>query len=109
MTWSDLRDDARFAGRTMRRNLGFISLAVLIIGLGIGANTTVFSVVNTLLLRPLPFEEPDRLVWIANTGTQGGLSSVTLRTSNLRDWREMNQSFEDLTGYFAFFDTSTIS
>lgn len=104
MTFSDLRDDVVYAGRTMRRNIGFFLVAVLIIGVGIGANTAVFSVVNTLLYRPLPFREPERLVWIANTGTQGGLSSVTLRTSNLRDWRTMNQSFEDLTGYFAFFD-----
>ena len=88
----------------MRRNIGFFTVAVLIIGLGIGVNTAVFSVVNTLLYRPLPFREPERLVWIANIGTQGGLSSVTLRTSNLRDWRAMNQSFEELTGYFAFFD-----
>jgi len=88
----------------MRRNIGFFLVAVLIIGLGIGTNTAVFSVVNTLLYRPLPFREPERLVWIANTGTDGGLSTVTLRTSNLRDWRTMNQSFEDLTGYFAFFD-----
>ncbi len=88
----------------MRRNLGFYLIAILIIGLGIGANTSVFSVVNTLLYRPLPFRDPARLVLISNIGTQGGLSSATLRTSNLRDWREMNQSFEEMTGYFAFFD-----
>ncbi|MFC1530380.1 ABC transporter permease, partial [Gemmatimonadota bacterium] len=104
MTLSDLRDDMVYAGRTMRRNLGFYLVAVLIIGLGIGANTAVFSVVNTLLYRPLPFREPERLVLISNTGTQGGLSSATLRSSNLRDWREMNLSFEEMTGYFAFFD-----
>jgi len=103
MNWSDFTDDIRFAGRTMQRSIGFISIAVLIIGLGIGATTTMFSVVNTLLLRPLPFEEPEDLAWVANIGSSG-LSGATLRASNLRDWREMNQSFEELTGYFAFFD-----
>jgi putative ABC transport system permease protein len=101
---SDLREDLRFALRTMRRNPGFMAIAVLIIALGIGANTAIFSVVHALLIRPLPFHEPERLVWVANTGTSGSLSSVTLRTSNLRDWRRLNQSFEALTGYFAFYD-----
>ncbi|MFC1499928.1 ABC transporter permease [Candidatus Zixiibacteriota bacterium] len=104
MALSDLRDDVVYAGRTMRRNIGFFLVAVAIIGIGIGANTAVFSVVNTLLYRPLPFREPERLVRVANIGTQGGLSSATLRSSNLRDWRAMNQSFEEMTGYFAFFD-----
>ena len=78
--------------------------ALLIIGFGIGANTAVFSIAQALLFRPLPFHEPERLVWVANTGVGGGLSAVTSRTSNLRDWRKMNRSFEDLGAYFAFFD-----
>jgi len=99
-----LRQDVRYAGRTARREAGFFAVAILIVGLGIGANTAIFSVLNPLLLRPLPFEEPSRLVWIANVGEDGGLSGVTSRTSNLRDYRRLSRSFQAITGYFAFFD-----
>ncbi len=58
--------DLRYTFRTLRRDAGFTTFAVLIVGLGIGASSTIFSVVNTLLLRPLPFRDPGRLVWIAN-------------------------------------------
>ncbi|HTP36561.1 MAG TPA: ABC transporter permease [Candidatus Acidoferrales bacterium] len=95
--------DLRYALRTMRRDAGFCAVAVGILGLGIGANTAIFSVANTVLLRPLPFRDPARLVWIANTGNSG-LSGVTSRVANYRDWRSMNQSFEDLSAYFPFSD-----
>lgn len=98
--WQDLR----FGVRTLLKNPGFTSIALLTLALGIGANTAIFSVVNTLLFRPLPFREPERLVWIANTGTTGGLSSVTTRVANFNDWRAQNKSFEDMAAYFAFFD-----
>ena len=87
----------------MRRDAAFCAVAVLILGLGIGANTAIFNVANTILFRPLPFHDPQRLVWIANTGSTG-LSGATTRVSNYRDWRTMNRSFEDLTAYFAFSD-----
>jgi predicted permease len=102
--WNSLSQDIRYAFRTVRRNVGFFAVAALIIGLGIGASTAIFSVVNPLLLRELPFEEPERLTWIANTGTGGSLSSVTSRCWNLRDYRAMNSSFDQMSGYFAFFD-----
>jgi len=104
MGWKDgFLQDLRYAFRTMRRDAAFCAIAILILGLGIGANTAIFSVVNTVLLRPLPFYASDRLVWIANTGTTG-LSGATSRVSNYRDWRAMNQSFEDISSYFAFSD-----
>jgi predicted permease len=96
--------DLRYAFRTMRRDAAFCAVAVLILGLGIGANTAIFSVVNTVLFRPLPFRDPSRLVWIANVLPSGGLSGVTSRVSNYRDYRTMNRSFDDLTAYFAFSD-----
>jgi predicted permease len=102
--WNSFSQDIRYALRVVRRNTGFFVVAALIIGLGIGANTAIFSVVNPLLLRELPFAQPDRLVWVANTGTGGSLSSVTSRVWNLRDYRAMNTSFEQISGYFAFFD-----
>jgi len=95
--------DTRSALREVRRDLRFYAFAALIIGLGVGANTAVFSVMSPLMLRQLPFEDPEELVWVAHRDA-GGMSSVTSRTSNLRDFREMNQSFEALTGYFAFFE-----
>jgi len=100
---NDLLQDVRYALRSVRQNAGFFTTAVLIIGLGVGGSTAIFSVVNPMLLRSLPFEEPDRLVWIS-LSESGGLSSQTSRASNLRDYRRMNRSFEQMSGYFAFFD-----
>jgi predicted permease len=94
--------DLRYTFRTLRRDPAFTAFAVLIVGLGIGASATVFSVVDALLLRPLPFHEPERLVWIANHDTSG-LSSQTTQVGHLLDLRELNRSFSDLAGYFAFY------
>jgi len=97
--------DIRYTFRTLRRDAGFCAVAVLILGLGIGANTAIFSVVHALLFRPLPFRDPARLAWIANTEAPGGgLSAVTSRVANFQDWQRLNQSFEGLTAYFAFSD-----
>lgn len=98
-----LTDDVRYALRRLRHEPGFLAFAVLIIGLGVAATTAVFSVMSPLMLRPLPFEEPERLVWVAQDA-EGGMSDVTSRTSNLRDYRALARSFESLTGYFAFFE-----
>ncbi len=95
--------DVRYALRRIRMEPAFFAFAALIIGLGVGANTAVFSVISPLLLRPLPFAAPDRLVWVA-LSKEGAMSEVTSRTSNLRDYRELSHSFEGLTGYFAFFE-----
>jgi predicted permease len=94
--------DLRYTFRTLRRDSGFTTFAVLIVGLGIGASATVFSVVDALLLRPLPFREPERLVWIVNHDT-GGLSGQTTQVGHLIDLREHNRSFADMAGYFAFY------
>jgi predicted permease len=98
--------DASYASRSLRRSPGFSLFTALVIGLGVGAATAVFSVVKPLILAPLPFEEADELVWIANVPGAGGtsLSGVTSRSSNLRDFRERATSFDGLTGYNAFFD-----
>ena len=94
--------DVRDALRGFRRAPGTALIALLILACGIGANTAVFSIVNPLLLRPLPFPESDRLVWIASTGTSG-LSGVTYRVDWYEQFRQHNRSFEDLAAYFAFF------
>ena len=99
---SSLRQDLRYTLRTLRRDAGFAMFAIAIMGLGIGASSTVFSVVNTLLLRPLPFAEPERLVWIANHDT-AGLSGQTTQVGHMLDLRERTQSFSAVGGYFAFY------
>jgi putative ABC transport system permease protein len=104
MHLDSLKQDIRYTLRSFRRDAGFFATAVLIVGLGIGANTAIFSVVNALLFRPLQFQSPDRLVWIANAGSDGGLSSQTSRVANYQDWQRMNHSLESLAAYFAFFD-----
>lgn len=98
--------DLRYALRTMRRDYGFALFAILIIGLGVGASCTIFSVVNTILVRPLPFRDPGRLVWMANnTDETNDMSGKTVQVDYLLDYREKNQSFEDLAAYFAFYGT----
>jgi predicted permease len=97
-----LTQDLRYTIRTLRRDAGFAAFAILIVGLGIGASSTLFSVVNTLLLRPLPFRDPERLAWITNHDT-GGLSGATTQVAYLIDLRQRAQSYTDLAGYFAFY------
>ena len=82
MQLGHLAQDLRYTVRTLRRDAGFALFAIAIAGLGIGASSTVFSVVNTLLLRPLPFAEPERLVWIANHDT-AGLSGQTTQVGHM--------------------------
>ncbi len=100
--------DARYALRSLRRSPGFVVFTALIIGLGVGATTAVFSVMKPLMIAPLPFENPEALVWIEKSNENGStsLSGITSRTGNLRDYREMVQSFEAMTGYNAFSDQS---
>src|SRR5882724_7734877 len=94
--------DLRYTFRTMRRDPAFTLIAVLILTLGIGANIAVFSVVNTLLLRPLPFRDPQQLVWITGIPGRGGLSSQTYSTDAYKALLSQQRSFQDVTGYFAF-------
>ncbi len=102
MPFSDLLQDLRYTIRTLRRDAGFATFAILIAGLGIGASATVFSVVHTLILRPLPFADPGQLVWIANRDTSG-LSGQTTQVGHLVDLRERTQSLSAIAGYFAFY------
>ena len=102
MVFPNLLQDLRYTARTLRRDAGFAAFAILIAGLGIGASVTVFSVVNTLLLRPLPFARPSELVWIANRDTSG-LSGQTTQVGHMLDLRERSQTLSAIAGYFAFY------
>jgi predicted permease len=105
MFFPHLLQDFRYSFRTLRRNAGFAVFAILIAGLGVGASATVFSVVNTLILRPLPFEKSSELVWIANRNLPD-LSGQTTQVGYLLDLREKTQTLSAVAGYFAFYGVS---
>jgi predicted permease len=84
-------------------------VAVLILALAIGANIAVFSVVNTLMLRPLPFPNAQQLVWIAPPPTKCGLSCATYSTDAYDEFRRGSRSYQDVTGYFAFSSAGNLS
>ena len=91
--------DLRYAGRTLRRNPGFTVVAVLTLALGIGANTAIFSVVNAVLLRPLPYLHPDRVVFLSETSPQ--VPDMSISMADFNDWRAMNSVFESMVAYQA--------
>ncbi|HEX4285520.1 MAG TPA: ABC transporter permease [Terracidiphilus sp.] len=101
--------DLRYTLRTLRNDPGFTAVAVLILTLAIGANVAVFSVVNTLMLRPLPFRDAHQLVWIAPPPTKCGLSCATYSTDAYDEFRTGSRSYQDVTGYFAFSGADNLS
>src|ERR1700677_2229611 len=103
---TSVAQDLRFTLRTLRRDRAFTMVAVLILALGIGANIAVFSVVDTILLRPLPFHDASRLAWIAGNNGTGALSDTTFRVDAYEEIRRYNQSFQDMTAYVPFFASS---
>jgi putative ABC transport system permease protein len=97
-TWmKDLADDIRFGVRTLRKNPAFTAVAVLTLALGIGANTAIFSVVENVLLRPLPYDHPESLVEVWNT--YPNFPRVGLSPGDYFDWCRDAQSFSACGGY----------
>ena len=94
---SVLAQDLRYALRSLRRQPAFTSIAVLTLALAIGANTAIFSVVNGVLLKPLPYHEPDRLVMLWETTKSGDRILVSYR--NFLDWRQRQRGFTDVALY----------
>src|SRR3954464_1436380 len=86
--------DLRYALRVLLSRPGFTAVAVLTLALGIGANTAIFTVVNAVLLRPLPFREPARLVLLMERASQ--LPTITTSWPNYVDWRDQSRSFESI-------------
>jgi hypothetical protein len=89
-----LRQDLRYTFRTLKRDRGFTIIAILILGLGIGANVVVFSVVNTLLLRPLPFRDPHQLARILTKDPKGGESSMTYSADATEEFQQRTRFFQ---------------
>ena len=99
---TDSLQDVRYTFRTLRRDPGYAAVSILILALAIGANVAVFSVVNTLLLRPLPFPNSHELVWIAPPPTGCGLSCATYSADAYEGFRAQSRTYQDVTGYEAF-------
>src|SRR5687767_11574489 len=95
--FEDLRQDLRYATRTLRRERVFAVAAVVMLALGIGANSAMFSLVDAILLRPLPFPAPDRLVKLwEQTPT---LARTPVSPINLLDWKARSRTFEGMAAY----------
>src|SRR5882724_9263581 len=88
--WQDLRQGAR----VLIKNPAFAVVGVLTLALGIGTNTAIFSVVNAVLLRPLPYPDSDRIVTLWESSPRRGLERENVSPPNLKDWREQSRSFE---------------
>ena len=98
----EIVQDLRYTLRTLRKDRSFTLIALMILALGIGANTAVFSVVNTLLLRPLPFPDSHELVWIAPPPSTCGLSCATYSSDAYEEFRDQSLVYQGVTGYQAF-------
>jgi putative ABC transport system permease protein len=95
----NLLQDFRYALRQFHKSPGFAIAAVLTLALGMGANTVMFSVLNTVLLRPLPYPEPNRLVQIWETDSRRGVTHGVISPQNFLDWRSQGESFEQMATY----------
>ncbi len=93
--WRDLR----FGVRTLRKSPGFTAVAVLTLALGIGANTVIFSAVNAVLLRPFPFKDSDRLVFIEKKNPPRGWTRNPISPAEILAWRDQSGAFEDIAAY----------
>ncbi len=99
---TNFAQDIRYGWRTLRKNPGFTVVAVLVLALGIGANTAIFSVVNAVLLQPLPFDQPDRIVSLYHVPPQSAFPGIPLfavSPANFLDWRAQAHSFEAMSAY----------
>lgn len=96
--WQDLR----FGLRMLRKSPGFTVVAVLTLALGIGATTAIFSVFKAVVLQPLPFPEPDRLVTVWERGPKHGDDRESVNRQLYADWKEQNEVFSDMTFIWKF-------
>src|SRR5580698_2086257 len=88
--------DLRYGFRLLRQSPGFTTIAILALGLGIGANTAIFSTLDAVLLRPLPYEDPDRVMMVFEDATSIGFAHNTPAPANYFDWLAQNHVFTDM-------------
>ena len=91
--------DLRYGARMLWKNPGFTLIAVITLALGIGANTAIFSVVNAVLLRPLQYSDPDRLVQVWQNFPQSGANQVTVSAPEFLDYKDQNRVFERMAAF----------
>src|ERR671913_442233 len=91
--------ELRYDIRSLLKHPAFTAIAIITLALGIGANTAVFSVVNAVLLRPLPYNDPARLVTIWEESPQRDMYEMPVSLANLRDWVDQNSTFEQIAAY----------
>jgi predicted permease len=110
--WLEFLQDVRYTFRNLGRNRSYAAVAILILALGIGANVAVFSVVDALLLRPLPFPDSEKLVWFtsgksidAKVRAAAGLSGQTYTVDAYLEFQRNNRSFQSLTSYQTFYNS----
>ncbi len=100
MNWfEELRQDVRYAARTLVKRPGYAALAILTLGLGIGANTAIFSVINGVLLKPLPYEHGERLVIVRQSAPISGQAQMGVAIAEYYDYREQARVFDGLVEY----------
>src|SRR6185295_13034863 len=96
---TDVWQDLRYAWRTLARSRSFVLITTLMLALGIGANTAIFSIVLTVLIRPLPYADAERVVWLSNRNTTLGVNGAFLNPADILDFREQSQSFERIAAW----------
>jgi predicted permease len=94
--FDEFSQDLRYSGRNLRKSPGFTAIAVLSLGVGIGANTAIFTVLKALILKPLPFREPDRLALLWTEDGKRGIHEEGTGFLTVQDWKQRSRSFEDL-------------
>ncbi len=95
----DLLQDLRYGFRQLGRDRGFAAVAILTLALGIGAVTTIYSVVNAVVLRPLPLQDPDRLIWVNETNLARNITQFSVSYPNYVDWKTRSGSWESLAAF----------
>src|SRR5262249_11735726 len=94
-----LWNDVRYAIRVMTERPGFTAIAVITLALGIGANSAIFTVINAVVLRPLPFQDPDKIVILSENNFAKGWSQFAVAPANFLDWRDQNKAWAEISAF----------